>query len=79
MFLNLFQSNIKYFRKRHGWMAAQIHKSILRIAALSRLILAPFVILEHFTRGQKHLNLADRYWRLIPALPRMQDGDRICG
>jgi len=71
MFLNLYHSNIKYFRKHHGWWAAQIYKMILRIAALSRLLLAPFVIFEHSTRRQKHLTLVDRYWRLILALPRM--------
>ena len=71
MFLNLYHSNIKYFRKHYGWSAAQIYKLILRIAALSRLILAPFVIFEHSSRRQKHLTLVDRYWRLILALPRM--------
>ena len=71
MFLNLYHSNIKYFRKHHGWLAAQIHKLILTIAALSRLILAPFVIFEHSARRQQHLTLVDRYWRLILALPRM--------
>jgi N-acetylglucosaminyl-diphospho-decaprenol L-rhamnosyltransferase len=71
MFLNLYHSNIKYFRKHYGWSAAQIYKLILRIAALSRIILAPFVIFEHPSRGQKRRTLVDRYWRLILALPRM--------
>jgi hypothetical protein len=71
MFLHLYHSNIKYFRKHYGWSATQIYKLILRIAALSRLILAPFVIFEHSSRRQKHLTLVDRYWRLLLALPRM--------
>lgn len=71
MFLNLYHSKIKYFRKNYGGSAAQIYKLILRIAALSRLILAPFAIFEHSSRRQKHLTLVDRYWRLILALPRM--------
>lgn len=71
MFLNLYHSNIKYFRKHYGWSAAQLYKLILGIAALSRLILAPFVIFEHSSRRQKHLTLVDRYWRLILALHRM--------
>lgn len=71
MFLHLYRSNIKYFRKHYGWSAAQIYKLILGIAALSRIILAPFVILEHSSRRQKHLTLADRYWRLILALHSM--------
>jgi GT2 family glycosyltransferase len=70
MFLNLYRSNIKYFHKHYGWTAAQIHKLILMIAALSRLILAPFIIFEHASRRQKHLTLVDRYWRLILALPK---------
>ncbi|HSL29854.1 MAG TPA: glycosyltransferase family 2 protein [Anaerolineales bacterium] len=71
MFLNLYQSKIKYFRKHHGWPGAQIYKSILRVAALSRILLTPFVIFEHSSRRQKHLTLVDRYWRLVRALPRM--------
>jgi N-acetylglucosaminyl-diphospho-decaprenol L-rhamnosyltransferase len=71
MFLNLNHSNIKYFRKHYGWLASQIYKLILSIAALSRLILAPFVIFEHSSRRQKHLTLLDRYWRLFLTLPRM--------
>ena len=71
MFLNLYHSKIKYFRKNYGWSAALIYKLILRIAALSRLILAPFVIFEHSSRRHRHLTLVDRYWRLILALPGM--------
>jgi hypothetical protein len=58
-----------------GWQL----KFMLRIAAISRLILVPFVIFEHSSLRQKHLLLVDRYWCLILALPRMQAGDRICG
>ena len=71
MFLNLYHGKIKYFRKHYGWSAAQIYKLILRIAALSRLILAPFVLFERSSRRQRHLTLVDRYWRLMLALPKM--------
>jgi GT2 family glycosyltransferase len=71
MFLHLYHSNMKYFRKHYGWSAAQIYKLILSLAAFSRLILAPFVIFEHPSRRQKHLTLVDRYWRLMLALPGM--------
>jgi GT2 family glycosyltransferase len=71
MFLHLYHSNIKYFRKHYGWRAARIYKMILRVTALSRLLLAPFSIFEVSSRRQKHLTLANRYWRLILALPRM--------
>ena len=71
MFLHLYQSKIKYFRKHYGWTASQIYKLILRLAALSRLMLAPFVIFENSARRRKHLILVDRYWRLVLALPGM--------
>jgi GT2 family glycosyltransferase len=71
MFLNLYHGKIKYFRKHHGWPAAQAYKWILMIAALSRLVLAPFVFFEHASRRQEHLALADRYRRLVLALPGM--------
>jgi GT2 family glycosyltransferase len=71
MFLNLYKGKIKYFRKHHGWPAAQAYKWILMFAALSRLGLAPFVFFEHAPRRQEHLALADRYRRLVLALPGM--------
>ncbi len=71
MFLNLYHSKIKYFRKHDGWAAAHTYKWILRLAALSRLMLAPFVIFEHSSRRRKHLTLVDHYWRLVLALPGM--------
>ena len=71
MFLNLYHSKIKYFRKHYGWPSVQLYKLILRFAALSRLILAPFVIFERSSRREQHLTLVDRYWRLVLALPGM--------
>lgn len=71
MFLNLYHGKIKYFRKHDGWLAVQIYKLILMIASLSRLVLTPFTFFEHSSRRQKHLTLADRYRRLVLALPRM--------
>jgi GT2 family glycosyltransferase len=71
MFLNLYHSKIKYFRKHYGWPGAQIYKLILQIAAISRIMLTPFVIFEHSSRRRVHLTLMDRYWRLILALPGM--------
>jgi GT2 family glycosyltransferase len=71
MFLNLYHGKIKYFRKHDGWLAARAYKLILIIAALSRLVLAPFVFFEHSSRRQKHLRLVDGYWQLVLALPRM--------
>jgi hypothetical protein len=71
MFLNLYHGKIKYFRKHYGWAAAQIYKLILRIAALSRILMAPLVVFEHSSRRQKHLTLVNRYWHLVWALSGM--------
>lgn len=71
MFLHLYHSSMKSFQNHYRWLAALIYKLILKIAALSRLILALLVILELSTRRQKHHILVDRYWRLLVALPRM--------
>jgi GT2 family glycosyltransferase len=71
MFLHLYQGKIKYFRKHHGWPATQFYKLILAIAALVRLVLMPLVFFEHASLRQKHLTLADRYRRLVLALPTM--------
>jgi len=71
MFLNLYHGKIKFFRKHYGWTPAQIYKLILMIAALSRLVLTPFVFFEHSSLRKKHLTLADRYRHLVLALPGM--------
>jgi hypothetical protein len=73
MFLNLYLSKIKYFQKHHGRRKAQVYKLILMIAALSRLILAPFVLFEHSSHRQTHLSLVDHYRRLFLAIPKMRD------
>lgn len=71
MFLNLYHSKIIYFRKHYGRSAVWIYKLILRIAALSRLVLAPLAIFAQTSHRQKRFTLMDRYWRLIRALPGM--------
>jgi len=71
MFLHLYQGKIKYFRKHHGPLTAQVYILILLMAALSRIILAPFTFFENPSRRQKHLTLVDRYWRLVRTLPSM--------
>jgi len=73
MFLNLYLSKIIYFQKHHGQRKAQVYKLILMIAALSRLILAPFIAFEHSSHRQTRLSLVHRYRRLLLALPKMRD------
>jgi N-acetylglucosaminyl-diphospho-decaprenol L-rhamnosyltransferase len=71
MFLFLYYSKIKYFRKHYGSSAAQIYILILMMASLSRILLVPFVLFEKSARRRKHLILVGYYWRLILALLRM--------
>lgn len=71
MFLRLYQGKILYFRKHGGWGVAQTYKLILLIAALARLLLSPLALLEPTDQRRGHLALADRYWQLVKALPRL--------
>lgn len=69
MFLRLYQSKILYFRKHHGPLAVLLYKLILLASGLFRVLISPFAFLESAPRRQEHLKLAQRYWRLIAALP----------
>lgn len=69
MFIHLYQSKLRYFRKHHGWLAAQVYKLILLIAALSRLSVSPLAWLEREPQRQAHLTLARNYGRLVRTLP----------
>jgi N-acetylglucosaminyl-diphospho-decaprenol L-rhamnosyltransferase len=71
MFLQLYQAKLIYFRKNHGWPAAQAYKLILLVAALARLLLSPLAWLEGSSRRQRHLTLTGHYRRLLLALPGM--------
>jgi GT2 family glycosyltransferase len=71
MFLRLYQGKVLYFRKHHGRLAAQRYKLILLTAALARLLLCPLAWLERPPQRHQHLALADRYRRLVRALPGM--------
>ena len=70
MFLQLYQSKLLYFRKHHGWLAAQVYKLIL-VAALARLSLSRLAWLERFPQRQRHLTLAGHYLRLLRAFPEL--------
>jgi len=69
MFLCLYQGKIIYFRKHHGWLAAQVYKLILLAAALTRLLLSPLAWLERPPQRQQHLALVGHYRRLVMMLP----------
>lgn len=71
MFLQLYEAKLLYFRKHYGRGAARLYKLILLIGSLPRLILVPLAWLERPPRREEHRALADRYWRLMRALPAL--------
>jgi len=71
MFQQLYRSKILYFRKNHGRMAAGIYKVILIAASSVRLILIPLTLFNRLPKRQERLGLANNYWQLLAAIPRM--------
>jgi GT2 family glycosyltransferase len=71
MFLNLYGSKLRYFRKHYGRSSALAYKVIILAAALGRLALSPVALLERPNKRRHHLHLAGNYGRLIVALPGM--------
>jgi GT2 family glycosyltransferase len=71
MFLHLYRSKLRYFRKHYGRFFALAYKFTLLAAAVTRLVLTPLVLLEKPAKRRRHLHLAGNYGRLIIALPGM--------
>jgi GT2 family glycosyltransferase len=71
MFLHLYGSKLRYFRKHYGRFSALIYKLIIFVATLARLAMTPFALLERSEKRRHHLSLAGNYGRLIIALPMM--------
>jgi GT2 family glycosyltransferase len=71
MFLRLYQGKIMYFRKHQSNLAVMVYKFILCIAALVRLVLTPFALLEEPTQRRRHLDLSHNYRQLLISLPSL--------
>ena len=71
MFLNLYRSKVRFFRKNHGPWRARSYKLILALVSALRLLCVPLVWLEGETNRQRHLTLAGNYSRLLLNLPQM--------
>jgi N-acetylglucosaminyl-diphospho-decaprenol L-rhamnosyltransferase len=71
MFLALYESRLKFFRKHYGTTAARGYKLVLTAAALARLGFSPISRLVSPSQRDRHKTLASHYSRLIAALPRM--------
>jgi GT2 family glycosyltransferase len=69
MFLRLYEGKVLYFRKHYGRAAGWVYKLILAVAAISRLALAPFALLERPDAREEHRTLAGYYRELLVALP----------
>jgi hypothetical protein len=69
MSLQLYDSKLRYFRKRSGALAGFAYKLILFVTALARLILTPLIwIFPPKARVENH-TLAHHYASLIRQLP----------
>ena len=69
MFLRLYAAKLRYFRKHDGRRAGQMYKLILVAAALFRLLLLPLALLAPKPKREEQVSLAQRYWKLVKALP----------
>lgn len=69
MFLNLYKSKLKFFRKYYGNIAGMIFKGELFFISMLRLMLTPLTIFENPNKRKNHVLLAKRYLSLISSLP----------
>jgi N-acetylglucosaminyl-diphospho-decaprenol L-rhamnosyltransferase len=71
MFLHLYGSKVKFFRKHYGRFTTAFYKLTLALASLLRLALSPFLWLQPAGNRQAQLALARNYYQLLRLLPRM--------
>lgn len=71
MFLQLYKSKLRYFRKHYGRFAGFLYKCILLIATLFRLILAPLALFQSGEKKEKNVTLSQNYLRMLKLIPTM--------
>jgi GT2 family glycosyltransferase len=71
MFLTLYESRLKFFRKHYGPPAARGYKLVLTAAAITRVGLSPLSLIINPANRDRNKELAGRYSRLLAALPKM--------
>jgi GT2 family glycosyltransferase len=71
MFLTLYESRLRFFRKHYSTTAAVCYKLVLIAAALTRVGLMPISILLKPSQRERNMTLASHYSQLLVALPRM--------
>jgi N-acetylglucosaminyl-diphospho-decaprenol L-rhamnosyltransferase len=70
MFQNLYRYKVHFVRKHYGPSSARLYKLILMLASMVRFALYPLALLGSPARRGQKLLLANRYRRLITALPQ---------
>ena len=70
MFLRLYASKLRYFRKHDGAATGRVYKAILLAGAVFRLVVLPAALFLPRTRRVEEVALARRYFKLILSLPR---------
>jgi hypothetical protein len=68
MFLHLYESKVRYFRKHRGRLAVAAYKFLLVVASLPRILLGPVSVVLPGVAWDR--SLAPNYLRLLAALPR---------
>ncbi|MEX0789006.1 MAG: glycosyltransferase family 2 protein [Anaerolineales bacterium] len=68
MFLRLYESKVRFFRKHRGRMAVAAYKFLLVLASLPRILVGVVVVVLPGARWDR--SLAPNYLRLLTALPR---------
>ena len=68
MFLRLYQSKVRFFRKHRGRLAVAAYKFLLVLASLPRILVGAVGVVLPGAAWER--SLAPNYLRLLTALPR---------
>lgn len=71
MFLALYQSKVRFFRKHHGNKAARVYKLILGLASVPRLFARGVGVPAPRDEPSRQVNVAHHYRRLLASLHQM--------
>lgn len=71
MFLQLYSSKVRFFRKHYGESTAESYKVVLFISGLVRVIGVVIAALKPKEVGGQYRTTAANYWRLLQTLPKM--------
>jgi len=71
MFLQLYKSKLRYFRKHYGRVSGLLYKIILLVATLFRLLLAPLALFQSGEKREKNMTLTHNYYRMLKLIPSM--------